>query len=1572
MRFLRRHRHIIAALACLLPFLLTLLPWVGEPAPAAAQISQGGNFGSAAACLLAEDTFATSRFTDTIYDPAPWTDPALLQVGMTTKSPLAVVGARGGATNARTISGIGSVYGLAYDDGAVSGVRRLFAAAYTKRLASFGPGGPGGVYAYDFSARTWSLAFSVPGAGWERVRGDDTYDSDAIAYAGLSGLGDIEISPDGRELFIVNIGARRIERYSLTTNPPTRGAPIAFDAGIGGNDDPLDLVAGADSAAVRADFIPFALEFSPFVIAEGPALVLGFTDTARRAVMAGGAAPPTLYPAVYVATYFVNSPASQKWQLSLRQDLHDTRIRDRMRDSQIAGVWADPPHNTNGISGWNPWHNNLSAMPHMFIPGLGHAILYPQPLLSDIEFSHDGRQMFLGLRDRTGDQVFAAEPPAGQFSAIAQGDTLAYGLSGANWSLQTTNRSTDMANTNPDDAFVRPAPSDYFDDNRHSFDPVISPLHVENHQGALATALQGSGGALTERVATTALHGSRQSGLSFYGQSGGHWAAANNGLITASPRAGGKATNLGDLELLCTYAFVNGRVWDDLDTDGIQDPGEPGIANVRLEVFRGSPTNPADATAVTDAQGRYRFALPPNSPYNIRIAAADRVVGGRLAGYRFTPHNRGGDDTRDSDASLIYGYVEFAGSKAAPTSGITGAAIGMPVREQELSNVDIGLTKLEGFGTLGDRVWEDRNGNGLQDGGEPGLSNTFLSAITFTLLPDPQTAIILPSIPAVTLSGNGQYLFRNLPPGRYAVRFGSLPASYSVAPLRAGGGANDGSDSDASPATGMQTRFITLAEPPPTGANINRNLDLGLVPNTTDVAVSISGPAQVLVGQPIDYTVTARNVSAGGPAAAVVLTHALPAGTSFVSASGSPSRSGAQLTWNLGTLGPGASRSFSVRVSAPATMNPPAPPQSLLSEASVTTTSPEVTTANNRASLSTQLVRPELRILKSAPAAVLVGDELGYTLSYQNLGSVAASSVVINDPLASGLTFTGFITNPGGSCSYIAASRTVRCSFGSLAPGAAGQVVFAARVEAATPGTSVANTATISTATPGDSPADNSSSASTLVRRPNLGVSVAITPAPFPVAASGALDVTYRNSGNGEARQATLELELSPAGYTLGALPGGCSSQPAPARLRCSLGTLAPAASGTLRFPVALPATFPADRLMATATITSLTPERPADLADNSASAAVDVVRPNVFVDAQGPETIVGRGSVFWYTIDYGNLLRRSPALTRAAQNVVLRATLPAEVAFVEADTEPTSIDGRTLTWELGTLAPQASGRIIVVVRTDVAAGAGLRLDATIATSTPGDDPADNTDTVVTDVVQPPVTIPAAAGDMRLAIRSELDPNSHDGDPVNGVYVTADPTFAWPTGEVLDFTPRLQELAIPDEAALPFPYEYRARVIGWSLKGMEVNGTPYSPAAADSRGRAGCRPGAGTSAAPRLLEGCTYGYIGGESLAAIRAPARLREEQLRDQAHLYWSQPPTPPMRDDVYLYAVAPLAPARLSVQVEVEIWIVNAYPGEIGGIPLPEVPVVPLPDPERQLIEQEFNVTLLAPRSLVGPGSR
>ncbi|GAB4442653.1 MAG: SdrD B-like domain-containing protein [Chloroflexi bacterium OHK40] len=1554
-------RLLLAALCALV--LLPIVP-AREPAPADAQITQGGAFGSAVPCLLGEDTFATTCFADTFVNPAPASDPALAQVGMTTKAPLAALGARGGGTNARIINGVGAIYGLAYDDGAVSGRRRLYAAAYTKRGTSFGPGGPGGVYVYDFLDRAWSLAFVVPGAGWERTRRNDAYDTDVIPFVGYSGLGDIEISPDGRELFLVNLGARRIERYDITSFPPLRGTPIPFDQGIGDRNDPLDLILAANpasnTAATRSDFIPFALEFAPFEAPDGPLLALGITDTARRAVMAGGAAPPAFYPVVYVATYTVNKATTQKWALSLRQELNDARIAVRMRDSQIDGIWASNYHD-RGIQSWNPWHSNLSAMPRTFVATLGDTLIYPQPLLADIEFTRDGRRMYLGLRDRTGDQAFVAAAPPGHFAAVAQGDTLVYDLNGGSWALQTSSRSSDPANTRPDDAFVRPAPSDRFDDNRHSFDPAASPFHVENHQGSLATSLQGSGMTPTERLATTTLLGSRQSGLAFYEQDGGYWAANPNTLVSASPYGGGKAANLGDLELLCTYAFVSGMVWRDQNGDGVRNGGDGPIAGITLEAFQGqAATAPTLASATTGPDGRYRFALPPNTPVNIRVARAEFLESGQAHGMWLTPHNRGASDALDSDAHPAWGFVEFAGSATSPTTGLSGASLPMPLRESNRDDVDLGLSSRPvPSGAIGDVVWNDLDADGRQDAGEPGVPG-----VPVSLTPDPSSAAPLPMV-TTTTDASGHYTFNGLPAGRYIVRF-SPPAPYT--PTRRDAAGDDTRDSDADAGTGYAAPIITLID----HATRDATIDLGLVGGVTDLAVELGGSIQTLVGRSIDYTVTVRNLSPGAQAQNVVLTHDLPPGTIFVSASGSPARAGQRLTWNLGRLAPRAVRSFTVWLTAPPTLEPPAPPVELVTRARVVTTSPEVTVSNNAATWRTQLVRPEIGITKSAPASVLVGDELIFTLDFHNAGSATANNVAISDPLAPGLTFTRFVRNPGGACGYDTATRTVGCSPGGLPPGTSGSVAFGARVGVDAPGAEVRNSATISTSTPGDSPTGNSASSSSTLLRPNPTVSVAINPSPFPVGENGALTVAYHNAGDGDARDASLTIELAPDEVQLGLLPSTCARQTPDQTILCALATLPPGRSGSVVLPVALPADFPADQLSATATIASATPERPADQADNTATARADVLRPNVYVDAAGPASIVGRGSVFWYTVDYGNLFRRSPALTRAADDARLQVTLPPEVQLIEAAMPPTSANGQTLTWELGTLAGQAHGQIIIVVQTDVDAGATLHLDATISTSTPGDDPGDNRDSVETEVVQPPTSIPQSGGDMRLAIRSELDPNSQDGDPANGVYLSSGPQIAWPAGEVLDFTPRLAELQIPGEDELPFPYEYRARVVGWSVASITIDGEERSPTDSDDRGLSGCRAGRPTNARPRLLRGCAYGYIGGDNLEAIRSAELPTETQLSDQAHSYWTQPPAPQMRDDVYLYLLDRLAPVTLELHVEVELQIVNAYPGSIGGIPLPEIPVVPLPDPERQLIGQRFTVTLLAPRSVVGPGSR
>ena len=101
--------------------------------------------------------------------------------------------------------------------------------------------------------------------------------------------------------------------------------------------------------------------------------------------------------------------------------------------------------------------------------------------------------------------------------------------------------------------------------------------------------------------------------------------------------------------------------------------------------------------------------------------------------------------------------------------------------------------------TLGDRVWEDLNGNGLQDLGEPGIAQADVQLL------DAGGA----AIRSTQTNNVGLYQFTDLIAGDYELRF-TAPNGYRATTARAGGAAFAAVDSDADPQTG-RTGPISLA-----------------------------------------------------------------------------------------------------------------------------------------------------------------------------------------------------------------------------------------------------------------------------------------------------------------------------------------------------------------------------------------------------------------------------------------------------------------------------------------------------------------------------------------------------------------------------------------------------------------------------------------------------------------------------------------------------------------------------------------------------------------------------------------
>ena len=242
----------------------------------------------------------------------------------------------------------------------------------------------------------------------------------------------------------------------------------------------------------------------------------------------------------------------------------------------------------------------------------------------------------------------------------------------------------------------------------------------------------------------------------------------------------------GTISAHLAWVSVGDFVWYDTNHNGIQDPGEPGIAGVQLTIARedgsaaldvnGNPVGPA----TTDSTGKYLFTnlapLAQGSGEFYKVTPGPIPSSSPYAGAAPTIPNAGPDDIDSSSGS--------GNSRTLWDGGDID------------STIDFGFFSAPAAPTVsvGDFVWLDANHNGVQDG-EAGIAGVVMSIKNS----DGSDVVDASGNPVTTTTtdSSGHYSFDNLVPGTYTVSVGAVPAGLAPTMTGAGTSATDSSTGSA-------------------------------------------------------------------------------------------------------------------------------------------------------------------------------------------------------------------------------------------------------------------------------------------------------------------------------------------------------------------------------------------------------------------------------------------------------------------------------------------------------------------------------------------------------------------------------------------------------------------------------------------------------------------------------------------------------------------------------------------------------------------------------------------------------
>ncbi len=399
---------------------------------------------------------------------------------------------------------------------------------------------------------------------------------------------------------------------------------------------------------------------------------------------------------------------------------------------------------------------------------------------------------------------------------------------------------------------------------------------------------------------------------------------------------------------------------------------------------------------------------------------------------------------------------------------------------------------------------------------------------------------------------------------------------------------------------------------------------------TADLSITNTDtPNPVIAGNNITYTVVVTNNGAAA-ASTVAFSEAIPANTTFVSATPVPSTgwscpvAGGTLTCSNATLASGASATFTVVL----TVNSGTASGAVITDTanvSSTTTDPN---PNNNSATATDVVatagQADLSVTSAAsPNPVTNGNNITYTQTVTNNGPAASGTATFTDAIPAGTSFVSFGVPSGWNCGTLpavgATSGTITCTISSLAVNPGTPVNFPFVVKASlgdAPGTAITNTANInipcSSAT--DPNCGNNSAATTVYVASPTQSDLAITKTanPDPVDQGTNLEYTLQVTNNGPAAAQNVTVsDPLPSEVTYvsaSTTQGTCTYTAATTTVSCSLGTVS--VGGLVLITINVNANTFSSSTLATNTATVGPTASDPNLTNNTASVTSTIAAP--------------------------------------------------------------------------------------------------------------------------------------------------------------------------------------------------------------------------------------------------------------------------------------------------------------------------------------------------------------------------